>query len=36
MSIALQRATFEMSHASEYFNAKELQAQTGQPPPPAT
>jgi DNA topoisomerase VI subunit B len=27
----LARTTFEMSRATEYFNARELQAQTGQP-----
>ncbi len=27
----LQRTTFETSRAAEYFNARELQAQTGQP-----
>ena len=27
----LERTTFEISRAAEYFDAKELEAQTGQP-----
>ena len=31
MSVELKRTTFETSRASEYFDARELAAQTGQP-----
>ena len=31
MTAPLERTIFEVSRAEEYFNARELQAQTGQP-----